>query len=138
MALKGQFLCISKTAPPQVHVIDQIGMQSLNDRLRVASKRDSEAARVAAYRFAFGFECDYAIPCWEPAALEAIAVSYPGTDENADLVRYLAAAIALGETFGADRGDDGETEGGLKVECVPDPKPLAPTGAARLFDLVQS
>jgi hypothetical protein len=136
--LLGQFLCISRSEPPQVHVLSDVQLGSLNDRLRVADKRGSDAARHAAYRIAFGFDCLYAVPCWVPEAIESIAVSYPGDDKHAELVRYLAAAIALGKTYGADRGSDDELDGGIKVKTAKPLPQIPPTGAARLFDMVRS
>jgi hypothetical protein len=139
MSIKGQFLCISHVRAPEVHILDDIGLAALNDRLRVASKRESDSARLAAHRFAFGFAFDYAIPCWVRGSLEAIALDWDDRrNPHVDQIKFLAAAIATGSTFGADRGGSDDTDGGLGVDAQPTPTPIAPSGAARLFDMVQS
>lgn len=138
MTIKGQFLCIADNAPPQVHLIDEVGLRALNDGLRIASLRQSDSARKAVYKSVFQFECDYAIPCWIPHVIESIALEHTRCGPHDDAVRFLAAAIATGNTFGADRASDDDVDGGTKVKTGRPLPQIPPTGAARLFDLVQS
>jgi hypothetical protein len=135
MKILGTYLCISSSRAPEVIALGAHEFGTFNDRMALASKRESDACRVQAYRLAFGFAFDVAMPCWIDAAMEHIALDYEGAFQAE--VRFLAAAIVLGETYGADR-NEGKTDGtgGLKVPAVRPKGPMAPKGGASVSDLM--
>lgn len=123
----GTFLCVSPDHEPEVHMLSATNHATLDDRLRVASKRESDSARTHAYRITFGKPFAFIMPCWIQSAMERVALEYEGPHQAR--VRHLAACAALGESFNPD---DVETTdgGGQPVKADPKPTKPRPGGAA--------
>lgn len=138
----GTFLLIGADIEPRVAILGTSAHEALMQGLAVVSKyqRDDERGkdmRSDQYSRAFGVKgVQYAVPAWSRECMTAIAKDYRGPHEQR--VRWLAAKIALGETFGADEWDafkDGKggngrgPRGGQKAKLVPE-KPRRPPGGA--------
>lgn len=125
--LASTFLAVGPDAGPTVHVLAPAERAALDARLALAARRDSEAARLEAYRLTFGLGVRWVFPAG-PETLDWLALSYDGP--HRDAVRGLAACLATGTPFGPDSGADSGPSGGERVPADPKPAPRSPAGRA--------
>lgn len=119
MLLASTFIAVGPEHPPTVHVLPPAERAALDARLLLAARRNSEPARLEAYRLTFGAGARW-IFAPEPVTLEWLAVEYAGPFRDA--VRGLAACLATGTPYGPD--DTGPAgDGGAGDRLPPGPKP---------------
>lgn len=117
--LASTFLAVGPEHPPTVHILAPAERAALDARLALAARRDSEPARLEAYRLTFGPGTRWAFEAG-PESLAWLATDYTGPFRGA--VRGLAACLATGTPFGPD--DTGPAgNGGAGDRLPPGPRP---------------
>ncbi len=139
MNIYGTFLVCGGADAPALHWLDPAGIESLYKRDTLAG--DSDKSRRLVMRCQFGADARYAFPAWSAECMATIAQHYAGDD--ADIVRGMAAALALGrsmvrpdaapatDTAPAPRAASGPS-GGRTVKA-PRPAPQGGSGSGSFF-----
>lgn len=136
MNIYGTFLVCGGSDAPALHWLDTAGIESLYKRDSLAG--DSDKSRRLVIRAQFGTDGRYALPAWSAECMADIAQHYDGDD--ADIVRGMAAALALGRSLARDAAptapeaprSTGGPSGGQKARPVK-PAPAAPSAPGGFF-----
>lgn len=124
--IANQFLILTDTGP-QCHLLHEQSVRALYDGLRVATKRDQcrdePTARLSVYRSIFRCDTSMCFPVTEEG-MAGLAENYVGPYQAR--MRYMAAALALGEPI-EPQEDDGGGQPAVLVPETPRYPPL-PSG----------
>lgn len=123
MNFPNTFVVIGASRPPEVHLLTAGAVKLFEDRERVSS-------RLQALEATFGTGIQYAYPAWITECMEQLALTYVGPHQQR--MRFICAAIALGEPYGGGASYGSGNDGGEHVKQKPiKPTPRGPAGAAK-------